>query len=158
MFSMCSVCFTEVHQAFIDSNPPAIVQDCLKHLQLPASLATEGVFRRVPKMSHMNLLKQVYDLGIPVDLTEWPDSAILASSLLKLYLRSLPAPLISTTMYSEIRSCPVEKDKAIEHCRTELLPSLSTCTNTGGLALLLLQQIMHTLSMISQHSSMSHKD
>lgn len=128
------------------------MQDCLKHLLLPASLATEGIFRRVPKMSHMNLLRKVYDLGIPVDLSEWPDSSILAASLLKLYLRSLPTPLLPNSMYQNTRRCPMDKEPAVAYLQRDFLPILRSDHADGQRALALLMEVMQVLSAISKQS------
>ncbi|GAA5840009.1 hypothetical protein JCM9279_005240 [Rhodotorula babjevae] len=126
---------------------PAVVRDCVAVLleQGPRSV---GVFRRSPSAAHVAHLRGAYDRGHPVSLSTLPDAAYLAASLLKLYLRELPAPLFPRgDLWNVSRACPVDDDDAaLAHVRAELLPLLSAPVCT------LLQHVLGVLAAVAAES------
>ncbi|KAK4696643.1 hypothetical protein P7C70_g8341, partial [Phenoliferia sp. Uapishka_3] len=65
---------------------PRVVKDCIGVLMVegPSSI---GIFRRSPSSAMVKQIQDAYDRGHPVTLSQYPDSAYVAASLLKLYLR-----------------------------------------------------------------------
>ncbi|CAF0739032.1 unnamed protein product [Didymodactylos carnosus] len=74
------------------SSVPLIVQQCCEHL-LQYGLDYVGLFRVPGKQSSIKELRDMYDRGISVRLDETYAPATV-SSLLKIYLQSLPEPII----------------------------------------------------------------
>ncbi|GAA5884349.1 hypothetical protein JCM6882_002239 [Rhodosporidiobolus microsporus] len=127
------------------SRLPPIVRDCVDVLlcQGPASV---GIFRRSPSASTVKILEGAYDRGHPVLLSALPDAPYLAASLLKLFVRSLPAPIFPPSLYPIARACPLMDEQALPHVRAKVLPTLAPP------ALLLLQQLLRVLSAVSSNS------
>ncbi|GAA6050340.1 hypothetical protein JCM3770_002971 [Rhodotorula araucariae] len=127
-----------------DDRVPPVVRDCLDVLytQGPESL---GIFRRSPSAAHVAHLRGAYDRGHPVALATLSDAPYLAASLLKLFLRELPTPLLPRgAAWDAARSCPTSNDAAaVAHIRAQLLPLLPPP------ALTMLQHLLEVLSAIS---------
>lgn len=102
---------------------PRVVQDCLTHLRTAEGLTTEGVFRLSPPFAVVRIAKDAYDRGQALQLATFQQdglpasssspapaaSAHLAAALLKLYLSSLPVPLISMRDYHLIEKAPTPR-------------------------------------------------
>ncbi|KAM0755927.1 Rho GTPase activation protein [Meredithblackwellia eburnea MCA 4105] len=138
---------------------PRVVKDCLGVLETegPSSI---GVFRRSPSSAMVKQLEAAYNRGHPVTLRDYPDSAYIAASLLKLFLRSLPTPLFPSSAFPAIRSCPFPSSSPIitstntpvKHVRNRVLPALPLHSS------LLLQPIVRVLNLISLQSTTNLMD
>lgn len=133
-----------------DLKLPKILQDCLDHIR--KNTHTPGLFRRVPKVAHLELVKEAYERGLPVQLEEWPDSAILASSLLKAYLRSLLHPIIPALFYEDIRKAPLDEVACCGWLKESFLPQMESSHPDGKSILRLLRMILQLLHEISKQS------
>jgi hypothetical protein len=142
-----------VSQRFRDGKLPRIIHDCLDHIR--ENKTTSGIFRRVPKVAHLELLKEAYERGQPVQLKEWPDSVILASSLLKAYVRSLLHPVIPALFYEDIRKAPLDEAACREWLKESFLPRLESSYPDGQSMLRLLQIVLQLLHEISKQSGAS---
>lgn len=86
-------------------------------------MAVEGLFRRSPSSVLLKQVREAYDRGNPVTLSEYGPH--LAAVLLKLYLRSLPEPLFTHNLYPLIRKISDQSSANILFIRNVLLPRLS---------------------------------
>ncbi|GAA5944215.1 hypothetical protein JCM3775_007116 [Rhodotorula graminis] len=130
-----------------DPRLPTIVRDCVDVL-LDQGRASVGIFRRSPSAAHVMHLRGAYERGHPVSLSTLPDAPYLAASLLKLYLRELPVPLLpGGDVWDVARTCPVgDDDAALAHVEVELVPLLSSPTRT------LLRHVLGVLALIAANS------
>ncbi|GAA6017409.1 hypothetical protein JCM10207_005624 [Rhodosporidiobolus poonsookiae] len=128
------------------SRLPAIVRDCVD-LLLSQGPESVGIFRRSPSAAHVKLLESAYDRGNSVSLSAIPDAPYLAASLLKLFLRSLPSPILPSSLFPTARACPRADDLALPYIRTRILPALSAPN------LLLLHQLCGVLSAVAAQAS-----
>ncbi|GAA6063823.1 hypothetical protein JCM10212_002580 [Sporobolomyces blumeae] len=147
---------------------PPILRDCLEVLEAegPTSL---GIFRRSPSASTVKILEGAYSRSHPVSLSTYPDSPYLAASLLKLFLRELPEPILGRPVWERSKDCPVvdpsatrsatrtEPDGPLEpsgssttvsFIRQEILPLVSNRSN-----LVVLTRVVRVLHLISLRSS-----
>eukprot|EP01103_Thecamoeba_quadrilineata_P008670 TRINITY_DN18400_c0_g1_i1.p1 TRINITY_DN18400_c0_g1~~TRINITY_DN18400_c0_g1_i1.p1 ORF type:complete len:391 (-),score=56.03 TRINITY_DN18400_c0_g1_i1:123-1295(-) len=76
---------------------PTVVIQSIAHLD--SFLETEGLFRQPGNMADVADIKKMYDKWKKVDLTKYKEPHTVAS-LLKLYLRELPEPLLTFEMYN----------------------------------------------------------
>ncbi|GAA6033599.1 hypothetical protein JCM8097_001476 [Rhodosporidiobolus ruineniae] len=124
---------------------PPLVRDCVDVL-LAEGPDSVGIFRRSPSASTVKTLEGAYDRGHPVSLSSLPDAPYLAASLLKLFLRSLPAPILPPALYPVARACPLMDDAALPYLRSRLLPLLDPPS------LLILQQLIAVLSAVAANA------
>ena len=134
---------------------PRIVQDCITNLRVSENLQRPGLFRKVPRLLYLDQLRDAYNRGHPIALSSWPDSAILSCSLLKLYLRSLPIPVVPSSLYDSIKRCPQKGEEAVNYIREQLLPALADHHPEGECVNKLLRELMSLLHEISQISGTS---
>ncbi|KAF7633442.1 hypothetical protein Mgra_00007129 [Meloidogyne graminicola] len=96
----------------MDHNPncdiPPIVSDLIDFLQ-EHGLQTKGIFRRSANVTTVKSLQQRINMGEKIDFLRDPEfegdlesSIVLASVLLKTFLRSLGEPLITNKLYPEL--------------------------------------------------------
>ncbi|KAG8739574.1 hypothetical protein FRC10_005434 [Ceratobasidium sp. 414] len=93
-----------------ESSPlPRVVRDCGEYLRsegpLGLNLEVEGLFRRSPNGAVLRSVREAYDRGNQVTLSQYADPHI-AAVLLKKFLRDLPEPIFSDTLYPVIARCP----------------------------------------------------
>ncbi|KAG8733033.1 hypothetical protein FRC12_019002, partial [Ceratobasidium sp. 428] len=69
------------------------------------NLEVEGLFRRSPNGAILRSVREAYDRGNQVNLAQYADPHI-AAVLLKKFLRDLPEPIFSGTLYPIIARCP----------------------------------------------------
>ncbi|KAG9091697.1 hypothetical protein FRC06_000450 [Ceratobasidium sp. 370] len=88
---------------------PRVVRDCGEYLRsegpLGLNLEVEGLFRRSPNGAVLRNVREAYDRGNQVTLSQYADPHI-AAVLLKKFLRDLPEPIFSDTLYPLIARCP----------------------------------------------------
>lgn len=147
---------------------PKVVSDCLHQLR-SFGLQVEGIFRLSPPTSLLRILKDAYDRGQPISLATFHQQpsderttssadapAHLAAALLKLFLRSLPEPLISQKDYILIEKAPLATfnngNETIAYLRERLLPHWQS-QHSGQAKLLLLASILELLYEISLRAS-----
>lgn len=141
----------------MDHNPncdiPPIASDLMDFL-LEHGLKTKGIFRRSANVTTIKVLQQRINLGEKIDFLRDPEfngdlenSILLASVLLKTFLRSLGEPLITNKLYPELTllAAAIEKPAYINATR-DLLQRLPPEN------LLLLKRIIEFLKQIEAHS------
>lgn len=137
----------------VDGKLPQVVLDCFQRLRASSNLDTPGLFRKVPNIVALQQLSDAYDRGHPISLSDWPDNCILASSLLKSYLRKMPTPLVPPDFYERIKRCPPitesEQDKAVRYLRRRFLPALEDNHPEGENAIQLLQEVIFLLKDVA---------
>lgn len=134
---------------------PRVVRDCLQHLRA-VGLNTQGVFRLSPPTSLLKSVKDAYDRGQPIHFASFQQDGLsssneagvhLAAALLKLYLNSLPQPLVASKDYNLIERAPQPSsasDDTVVYIRERLLPYWQN--QRGGEArLLLLASVLELL-------------
>lgn len=76
---------------------PSVVRHCVDYLARHG-MDVEGIFRLGGNLTEINELKRRYDSGEDVDISSCKDAHVVAG-LLKLYLRDLPDPPITYSLY-----------------------------------------------------------
>lgn len=82
----------------LDRGVPGIVRQCCSHMLDTGALQLEGLFRVSGELLEVQHLKKRVDFGEPVDLSN-VTSPHSVSSLLKLFFRELPEPLLTYDHY-----------------------------------------------------------
>ncbi|CAE6442332.1 unnamed protein product [Rhizoctonia solani] len=93
-----------------ESSPvPRVIRDCVEYLRsegpLGPNLEVEGLFRRSPNVGLLRSVREAYDRGNQVTLSQYHDPHI-AAVLIKKILRDLPEPIFSGSLYPIIARCP----------------------------------------------------
>ncbi|GAA6023306.1 hypothetical protein JCM11491_006889 [Sporobolomyces phaffii] len=128
---------------------PRILTDCLEvlHSQGPGSL---GIFRRSPSASTVKVLELAYDRDHAVGLAAYPDAPYLAASLLKLFLRDLPDPILPAsdpTFVGVASACPAPgASGAAEYVRCEVVPKIGRDERN------VLERVVRVLSRVADAS------
>ncbi|PWN46910.1 hypothetical protein IE53DRAFT_390949 [Violaceomyces palustris] len=160
---------------------PRVVRDCVEAIlgatdspalngasgPNPSPLDVEGLFRRSPSSALLKAAQDSYDRGHPVNLSHYRDPHIPAV-LLKVFLRSLPEPIIPSTLYPLIRACPkpppalshdpsqedgVEAQECISYIRDTILTALEPPSS-----LILLSYILELLHKVTLHADKNKMD
>ncbi|KAH7322079.1 hypothetical protein B0J17DRAFT_723751 [Rhizoctonia solani] len=88
---------------------PRVIRDCVEYLRsegpLGPNLEVEGLFRRSPNVGLLRSVREAYDRGNQVTLAQYHDPHI-AAVLIKKFLRDLPEPIFSGSLYPVIARCP----------------------------------------------------
>ncbi|CAH1795633.1 unnamed protein product [Owenia fusiformis] len=97
---------------------PQIVEQCTDFI-IKHGLEVEGVFRLPGRAAFIKEIRERYDLGQRPDLEQLGADIHTVCSLLKLYLRELPEPLIPYEMYEKfykvaMRDICEDEDKAFD--------------------------------------------
>ncbi|KAF9577658.1 hypothetical protein BGW38_007002, partial [Lunasporangiospora selenospora] len=79
---------------------PRVAQDCIANL-IRNGLYVEGLFRRSPSSSMLKQVRAAYEIGSPIDLSEY--DIHISAVLLKTFLRELPEPIIPTSLYPKLQ-------------------------------------------------------
>ncbi|KAG6937992.1 Rho GTPase activating protein 1, partial [Chelydra serpentina] len=77
-----------------------VVRETIAYLREHA-LTKEGIFRRSAYTQIVKEVQQKYNMGIPVDFQQYEDIH-LAAVILKTFLRELPEPLLTFSLYSHV--------------------------------------------------------
>lgn len=134
---------------------PRVLKDSIQDL-LSSGLNEEGIFRRSPSSVLLKQVQEAYDRGQVVSLQSFNDPH-LAAVLLKKYLRDLPDPPFSESLYPDIRRCPTPSNDstgilATTYIRDTLLPQLMPCMY------ILLSNIFYVLHEVSLRSNVNRMD
>ncbi|KAG1824185.1 hypothetical protein EV424DRAFT_1320868 [Suillus variegatus] len=132
---------------------PRVLKDSIQDL-LSSGLNEEGIFRRSPSSVLLKQVQEAYDRGQVVSLQSFNDPH-LAAVLLKKYLRDLPSPPFSDSLYPDIRRCPTPSNDSIlamAYIRDTLLPQLMPCMY------ILLSNIFYVLHEVSLRSNVNRMD
>ncbi|GAA5822150.1 hypothetical protein JCM5353_006248 [Sporobolomyces roseus] len=127
-----------------DSQFPPLLEDSLSLLesQGPSSL---GIFRRSPSASTVKILELAYSRSQAISLSTYPDAPYLSASLLKLFLRSLPSPILPPRIWETSKLCPPPNDpNAVYYIREEILPLV------GGREIEVLKRLMRVCEGIER--------
>ncbi|XP_030840228.1 rho GTPase-activating protein 17 isoform X4 [Strongylocentrotus purpuratus] len=77
---------------------------------LELGIEEEGLFRLGGAQSKMKLLKAAFDANIELDLVDFEFQEHSIAAVLKLYLRELPAPLLTFDLYTDFIEAGSQKD------------------------------------------------
>ncbi|XP_046658523.1 ralA-binding protein 1-like isoform X2 [Homalodisca vitripennis] len=88
---------------------PLIVRECIDHIQ-EAGLNHEGLYK-VSGKSKAQSLRRLYNQREPVNLTEY--DLPVTTSLLKLFLRELPEPVMTTELLPKFEEAAAVKDVSV---------------------------------------------
>jgi len=110
---------------------PVLVEKCIEEIERrKGALETEGIYRVSGFSDAIDELKMAFDRGDNVDFNEFKYNDIhIICSLLKLYLRQLPIPLITFDVYNKLIEClsistgKVNLIELIKSCIIELPPA-----------------------------------
>jgi len=133
---------------------PAVVLRALEYLDA-VGLEEEGLYRISGSTAAVQELKVKFDDGLDVDIVESPpDDIHTVSSLLKLYLRDLPDPIIPFASHERIASITKSNSKRKEppHEVEELLSTLPPYNYY------LLRSLSFHLSNVAAHSKLNRMD
>eukprot|EP01112_Ceratiomyxa_fruticulosa_P019341 TRINITY_DN6318_c0_g1_i4.p1 TRINITY_DN6318_c0_g1~~TRINITY_DN6318_c0_g1_i4.p1 ORF type:complete len:684 (-),score=159.47 TRINITY_DN6318_c0_g1_i4:54-2105(-) len=136
-----------VHKQSGRSQLPVVVEKTINYLSNHTQVP--GIFRVSGTATDVNALKSMYDRGNDVDLSTCPDPHVV-SNLLKLFLRELPNPLMTSAYYPkfiEAYSIPNINDQ-IDRIR-----ALINCLPAPHLATL--QHLLYFLSKVASFSSVN---
>ncbi|KAL7748031.1 hypothetical protein RI367_006577 [Sorochytrium milnesiophthora] len=127
---------------------PLVIKTCTHYILSNDGLAEEGLFRRSPVSQELRSAKQAFNSGSVPPFDQFTMPTHVAASLIKMFFRELPTPLIPSSMYRTLASLttsePVERHVAfIQH---EVFPQLPPP------ALPLLAVVCHLLHQVSRKS------
>jgi hypothetical protein len=141
---------------------PRPIQDGITFLCIQNNLQTSGLFRKVPNLAVLDVLRESYDTGYPITLQDWPEAEILAGSLIKTFLRLMVHPVFPAFMYERIRRCPRARaddsdddgddERAVEYFKEVLLPALGEEHPDGEAVVYLLREVLRLLKDVAQSS------
>ncbi|XP_022910001.1 rho GTPase-activating protein 1 [Onthophagus taurus] len=77
---------------------PPVVKECVKYLDKPDALETEGLFRRSANLTKVKQLAREANKGSPLTF----ESPHEAGALLKKFLRELKEPILTQELYDEV--------------------------------------------------------
>lgn len=125
---------------------PRVFRDGIVYIE-ENCLEIEGIYRVSGMKSKVDSLKELYDQGRSVDLTEYEAEAV--TSLIKLYIRELPENILTSALlprFNEISAIQDRKDQ-LEKAKL-LLAELPACNRT-----LLAWLFTHMSHVIEKYSS-----
>ncbi|KAI9251535.1 Rho GTPase activation protein [Phascolomyces articulosus] len=85
----------------LDGSLPIVVQRCLDYLDING-VNEVGLYRIPGSLTAVNKLRAVFDAGRDVDLKLLEPEPHVVGTLLKMYLRELPEPIIPPNMYPNL--------------------------------------------------------
>jgi Rho GTPase-activating protein 1 len=131
---------------------PPLLDRCIKYVQTRA-LTVEGIFRLAPSFTEQQLLKEMVDRGYHVDLHSISDPHLVAS-LLKVFLRELPEPVVPSLLYDDFVSVvlsqpPLEPEAKVERLRWLVHDKLPRKHSA------VLDRIIHLCTRVSTHAEVT---
>ncbi|XP_050412574.1 ralA-binding protein 1 [Patella vulgata] len=120
---------------------PAIFRECIDYIE-EHGLECEGIYRISGVKSKVQHLKDCYNKGFPAYLEEHEPNIV--ASLLKMFLRDLPEPVLTTALMSKFEEASTIRNsgKLVEQF-SKLISDLPTCNR-----LLLSWMIVHMAHII----------
>ncbi|QRV77927.1 Rho GTPase-activating protein 1 [Ceratobasidium sp. AG-Ba] len=120
---------------------PRVIRDCVEYLRaegpLGPNLEVEGLFRRSPNGAILRSVREAYDRGNQVTLSQYADPHI-AAVLIKKFLRDLPEPIFSGELYPVIARCPPSTGWGVDGLasdpRGQPTPKISSSSAVNGRA------------------------
>ncbi|XP_003388212.1 PREDICTED: rho GTPase-activating protein 1-like isoform X2 [Amphimedon queenslandica] len=101
---------------------PLVMSQCIEFMTNNA-LDVVGIFRRTPSHHNVQEVKKAFNQGVPVDFESYADPHLTAT-ILKMFLRELPEPLMTFNLHSKIASLRgLTEEQKVDKCK-ELLLSL----------------------------------
>lgn len=93
---------------------PVLVEQCVSFIR-GCGLKEEGLFRAPGQTNHVRELQDAFDRGEKPKLDESTTDVHTVASLLKLYIRELPEPVIPFSKYTQFLSCAqlLTKDRGL---------------------------------------------
>ncbi|EGC31237.1 hypothetical protein DICPUDRAFT_50285 [Dictyostelium purpureum] len=131
---------------------PLFLDEIFKYLE-KESIKVEGIFRVPAGRSSVEAFQQKIESGVPLELSSTVISdPHVVSSVLKLFLRSLPEPIIHHSIYSKY--LPLSKQPVTQHIveLKRLVSSLPVCNQT------LLKNVLNICSVVNQHKDVTKMD
>ncbi|KAK9881620.1 hypothetical protein WA026_016490 [Henosepilachna vigintioctopunctata] len=118
-----------------------VVRQCVEYLDQPDALETEGIFRRSANALKVKHLKDLANLGKPLNMEDPHEAAVL----LKTFLRELKEPLLTYELYDEIMQFQCwDKDELLRQVQILIMEKLPEDNYT------VLKYIISFLSRVSQ--------
>ncbi|KAF2072798.1 hypothetical protein CYY_005872 [Polysphondylium violaceum] len=129
---------------------PLFLEEIFKYLEKEAP-NTEGVFRISAGKSSIEALQQKIESGQPLELNNVLDTHVV-SSVLKLFFRSLPEPLIFYSSYQKYLSLSkLSAQQQLTELK-RLISSLPVCNQT------VLKHILGICNLVNQHKDVTKMD
>ncbi|KAJ1675182.1 hypothetical protein EV182_001770 [Spiromyces aspiralis] len=119
-----------------------------------SGLTTHGIFRKSPVKTTLDKVYRMYEVEDRTTVTYALWGEHVAASILKMWCRKLPYPIVPSIYYSLVRGIPFDKEpgadnqKAAEYIRDVLLPALSDPPCIA----MLLAAIMGLLKAVAERS------
>ncbi|XP_027007056.1 rho GTPase-activating protein 8 isoform X1 [Tachysurus fulvidraco] len=123
---------------------PPVMSQTVSYLK-QKGLKTEGIFRRSVRVQLIKDIQKLYNQGKPVDFEQYSDVHVPAV-ILKTFLRELPEPLLTFTLYNQIQDLiKVESSLRVSRCKriVESLPEYN---------FIVVKYLICFLHMVSQES------
>lgn len=121
---------------------PRPIEEAIRFLRAGTNLNTVGLFRKVPRVTLLDLLHDTYSAGLLVNLEDWPEPAILAGSSIKLYLRQLRCPIFPRSVYAIIKACTKDLEESLAFIRGTIMPAVIEEHPDGELAVVFFRHVM----------------
>ncbi|XP_071964877.1 rho GTPase-activating protein 17-like isoform X2 [Antedon mediterranea] len=93
-------CALEDHLKVTEREIALVIEACVITL-VTFGLEEEGLFRLAGSQSKIKKLKAMFDSWVEIDMGEYEKDLHTVAGVLKMYLRELPEPLLTTELYDE---------------------------------------------------------
>ncbi|TPX37872.1 hypothetical protein SeMB42_g06827 [Synchytrium endobioticum] len=131
---------------------PVVIADSIAHIRQGDNLRTEGLFRRSPASHKLKEVKNAYERGERVDLSQCEDVHV-ACVLMKMFYRELAQPIFPESTYNALKILTTLGHAAAPHfIRSNILPNLSPPTR---ILLKATFSLLHDVSLNSSHNLMT---
>ncbi|XP_033109265.1 rho GTPase-activating protein 24-like isoform X2 [Anneissia japonica] len=133
---------------------PSIVEQCVKYIS-ENGLKEEGIFRLAGRSSMIKTLQDSFDAGDKPDFDRERVDIHTVASLLKLYLRELPEPVIPWAHYDDIMNGIRLYLQNPEQGRKELIKQLALLPRTNYNLLRYMCDFLHSVSLHEEKNKMN---
>lgn len=133
---------------------PIVVEKCIEEIESrKGAMETEGIYRVSGFSDAIDELKLAFDRGDNVDFNEFKYNDIhIICSLLKLYLRQLPIPLITFDIYNKLIEVT-----SLSNSHISLIDRIKCCiTELPPAHYLTLKYLIEHLTKVSRFSTKNH--
>ncbi|KAI8144899.1 Rho GTPase activation protein [Fennellomyces sp. T-0311] len=135
---------SEQQAAFV----PKLVRQIIEHLKAHG-LEKEGLFRKSPASDELNRVKETFNRGESVDLTQHDIN--VSASLLKVFFKELPEPVITQQLCADLGKLP-DSDGATDDDVQRIKDILRKTYDAKQLQYNLLQYLFTFLGMVVSHA------